>query len=303
MQQMMRQAPLPVSRKPLLTTANIGPPPGLEMFGPAKAHCDPQSSEIAQLTDEVARVLFPWYVRCVEEKNMVQQENMMRVRRLTEQALCQQAMSQQASFAPRPSEFLGQRRNAKQSDSDAYSSGMGSSTIAASDADSIVSISSGDEDFEERSGKAKTTMMLRNIPNTFTRAMLADHLDKAGFCGSYDFVYLPIDHSTNIGFGYAFVNFTSCNGARHFKHHFHGYSEWACPCDKTCEVVWSQAHQGLEEHIDRLRNSPVMHESVPDVFKPAIYINGMRVPFPQPTKKPRAPRIRHQPPVREGRVA
>lgn len=227
----------------------------------------------------------------------------MQVRRLTEQALCQQAMSQQASAALRPGEILPQQRGAKQADTDTYSSGMASSTIAASDADSVVSISSGDEDIEARSGKPKTTMMLRNIPNSFTRAMLTDKLDKAGFRGSYDFVYLPIDHSTSIGFGYAFVNFISPNGAHLLKHIFHGCAEWANSSDKACEVVWSQAHQGLQEHIDRLRNSPVMHESVPDVFKPAIYVNGMRVPFPPPTKKPRAPRIRHQPPAKESQVA
>lgn len=286
---------LPASGKPLLSAANIGPPPGLETCGPTGTSGDPRSQEIAQLTEEVARVLFPWYVRCVQEKaSMQQQERMMQARRLTEQALCQQAMSQQAPVV-RPGEILQQRRASKQASSDASSSGMASSTVAASDADSIVDISSGDEDFEVRSGKPKTTMMLRNIPNIFTRAMLADQLDEAGFRGSYDFVYLPVDHSTNIGFGYAFVNFTSTTGARLFKNSFHGFAEWAYPCDKTCEVVWSQAHQGLQEHIDRLRNSPVMHESVPDVFKPAIYVNGMRVPFPQPTKKPRAPRIRHQP--------
>jgi len=273
------------------------------MFGPADP-CHQQTRDIAKLTDEVARVLFPWYLRCVEEKaGLQQQERMMQVRRLTEHALCQQAMSQQASVTLRPGEILRQQRSSKQADIDAYSSGMASSTVAASDADSVVSISSGDEDVEVRSGKPKTTMMLRNIPNSFTRAMLADKLDKAGFRGSYDFVYLPIDHSTNIGFGYAFVNFTSPSGARLFKNTFHGCAEWASPHDKTCEVVWSQAHQGLQEHIDRLRNSPVMHESVPDVFKPAIYVNGMRVPFPQPTKKPRAPRIRHQPPAKESRVA
>jgi len=292
----MCQDPLPACRKPLLTTATIGPPPGLEMCDVPETRCDPRSQDMSQLTEEVASVLFPWYVSCIREKaNMQQQERMMQVRRLTEQALCQQAISQQAPVVTRVGEIHRQRRSPKQADYETLSSGVASSTVAASDADSIVSISSGDEDFEVRSGKPKTTMMLRNIPNVFTRALLADQLDAAGFQGSYDFVYLPVDHSTNIGFGYAFVNFTSPNGARLFKKSFHG--------DKTCEVVWSQAHQGLQEHIDRLRNSPVMHESVPDVFKPAMYVNGMRVPFPQPTKKPRAPRIRHQPPATEGQLA
>jgi len=257
------------------------------------------SREITRLTEEVANALYPWYVSYVEEKtNIHHRERMIQVLRLTEQALCQQAMSQQVPSVSHAGELPQQRRCGKQPDYDAYSSGMASSTIAASDAESVVSISSGDEDFERR-GKAKTTMMMRNIPNVMTRAMLADLLNDQGFRGSFDFVYLPIDHSTNIGFGYAFVNFTTAHGARLFKDSFHGFSDWSYPCDKTCEVVWSQAHQGLQEHIDRLRNSPVMHESVPEMFKPAIYVNGLHVPFPQPTKKPRAPRIRHLPPVSE----
>jgi hypothetical protein len=36
-----------------------------------------------------------------------------------------------------------------------------------------------------------------------------------------------------------------------------------------------------------------MHESVPQEYKPALFQNGMLVPFPRPTKKLRAPRVRH----------
>lgn len=73
-----------------------------------------------------------------------------------------------------------------------------------------------------------------------------------------------------------------------------GFRAWAMPSDKMLDATWSSAHQGFESHVDRYRNSPVMHESVPDELKPAIFANGERVSFPSPTKKIRAPRIRQR---------
>jgi len=51
------------------------------------------------------------------------------------------------------------------------------------------------------------TLMIRNIPNLYTRSMLMEELDSLGFGGAYDFIYLPIDKSTQWNVGYAFVNF------------------------------------------------------------------------------------------------
>lgn len=104
-------------------------------------------------------------------------------------------------------------------------------------------------------------------------------------------MYLPIDFSSQAGFGYAFVNFVSIHEAERFKLHFHGFREWETPSEKVCDVLWSAARQGLQANIERFRNSPVMHESVSDNFKPALFVDGIRVPFPPPTKKPRAPEI------------
>mmetsp|Transcript_30241 Transcript_30241/g.66134 ORF Transcript_30241/g.66134 Transcript_30241/m.66134 type:complete len:157 (-) Transcript_30241:119-589(-) len=36
-----------------------------------------------------------------------------------------------------------------------------------------------------------------------------------------------------------------------------------------------------------------MHEAVPDEYKPVVFQDGVRVPFPAATKKLRAPRMRH----------
>ena len=47
--------------------------------------------------------------------------------------------------------------------------------------------------------------------------------------------------------------------------------------------------RGLEAHVERYRNSPVMHRSVPDQYKPVIFKDGVRKPFPRATKKVKAP--------------
>merc|ERR1711998_605439 len=99
--------------------------------------------------------------------------------------------------------------------------------------------------------------------------------------------YLPIDFSTQAAFGYAFVFLTSPDGAARFLEHFHGFSGWDCKCaaEKVCTVSWCAEQQGLDVHIERYRNSPVMHESVPDSYKPVLFSEGQRIAFPSPSKR------------------
>jgi len=134
--------------------------------------------------------------------------------------------------------------------------------------------------------------MLRNIPEQVSRDMLAELLNQEGFCGSYDLVYLPVNFGGMKGFGYAFINFLSTQEAVRFTDHFDGFSHWQVASDKTCEVSWSNVLQGLEAHIERYRNSPLMHPSVPDEFRPAVFEGSRRVPFPTPTQRIKAPRYR-----------
>jgi hypothetical protein len=138
-----------------------------------------------------------------------------------------------------------------------------------------------------------TTVMLRNLPNNYSRDMLLDLIDSEGFSQMYDFIYLPVDFKTRASLGYAFVNMANFEVANRFRLTFDGYSNWILPSRKVCGVSWSTPHQGLESHIERYRNSPVMHEGVPDMYKPVLFKDGIRVEFPPPTKKIRAPRIRH----------
>lgn len=165
--------------------------------------------------------------------------------------------------------------------------GSAASTAAGSSKLTASFSSQDDEGVEPR-----TTVMMRNLPNTYSRDLLMELLLSAGFQGAYNLIYLPIDFNTGYGFGYAFINFVSTEEAHRFFERFHGFHDWDFDSKKICEVAWSDALQGIRDHIERYRNSPVMHPSVPDEFKPMLFMNGVRVPFPASTRKIRAPRIR-----------
>jgi hypothetical protein len=126
--------------------------------------------------------------------------------------------------------------------------------------------------------------------------MLLALLDDHGFRKSFDFVYLPMDFRNSVNLGYAFVNLALHEDALRLMETFQGYAEWAFESPKVCEVSWAHPHQGLHEHVERYRNSPVMHSCMPDEYKPMLFNAGERVAFPEPTKPIRAPKLR---PVRE----
>eukprot|EP00933_Yihiella_yeosuensis_P079652 TRINITY_DN9289_c0_g1_i1.p1 TRINITY_DN9289_c0_g1~~TRINITY_DN9289_c0_g1_i1.p1 ORF type:complete len:295 (+),score=59.26 TRINITY_DN9289_c0_g1_i1:211-1095(+) len=142
---------------------------------------------------------------------------------------------------------------------------------------------------------AQTTVMMRNIPNNYSRSMFLDLIDGAGFAGRYDFVYVPIDFGRCANLGYAFVNLVDVETTAEFRKFFDGYTQWEVPSAKVCAMGWS-GHQGLKAHIMRYRNSPVMHPNVPDEYKPMIFQGSVRQEFPPPTKnlKPPHPNVRRR---------
>jgi len=145
-----------------------------------------------------------------------------------------------------------------------------------------------------------STVMLRNVPNGYTRGMLLELLNTTGFQSRYDFVYLPMDFRNGVNLGYAFVNLINNKDAVDLTEKFQGFREWISDSTKVCEVSWAHPHQGLQEHVERYRNSPVMHPSMPEDYKPMVFRNGQQIAFPVPTKAIKAPKLRLT--VRDGRT-
>lgn len=137
-----------------------------------------------------------------------------------------------------------------------------------------------------------TTLMLRNLPNNYTRVMLLELLvQTTGSAASFDFLYLPVDFAKDANYGYAFVNFVEHETAEWFRCHFQGFTDWALPSCKVGAAEWTSPHQGRAAHVERFRNSPVMHKAVPDRYKPMVFEDGVRFPFPEPTKRVPRPQV------------
>ncbi|KAK8969276.1 Protein MEI2-like 6 [Platanthera guangdongensis] len=118
-------------------------------------------------------------------------------------------------------------------------------------------------DDELNSGSWKTTVMLKNIPNKFSKLQLLDLLDEhcrkentkaaddSSTPSEFDFFYLPMDFQSGSNLGYAFVNFTSVAAARKLHGELH-HKPWnAYGSRKVCEVTQAkiQGSDGLLKHF------------------------------------------------------
>jgi len=128
----------------------------------------------------------------------------------------------------------------------------------------------------------RTTLILKNLPLGCSHEGVRNILDEAGLAGLYNFIYVPFDFKKSALLRYGFVNFELHESAMKAIAALDGFSDWHG--ELPCEVRWSGAQQGLHAHVERYRNSPVMHNGVSDEYKPVVFENGMRVAFPAPTK-------------------
>jgi hypothetical protein len=131
-----------------------------------------------------------------------------------------------------------------------------------------------------------TTVMLRNIPNKYTREMLVKVLNQS-YKGHYDFMYLPIDFKNKCNVGYGFVNFRTSEACQRFIKQFDGVDVRQClpgiNSKKVAEVTPAR-QQGLTENVRRLRNSPVMNQLIdhPEWMPLILDKNGNAENFPLP---------------------
>ncbi|XP_066394708.1 protein MEI2-like 6 [Miscanthus floridulus] len=135
----------------------------------------------------------------------------------------------------------------------------------------------------------RTSLMIRNIPNDFTRTRLMNILDEhcfienekiapGGVRSEYDFLYLPIDFRSLANKGYAFVNMTSPEAAWRLFEHLHGHWWGFKHSGKTCAVDYAY-REGLDELVEHFSGSrfdchteaylPVRFEPPRDGTRPA----------------------------------
>lgn len=129
------------------------------------------------------------------------------------------------------------------------------------------------------------TVMMRNLPNKYTQEMLLEELDKAGFKGDYDFLYLPIDLDTTANKGYAFINFADPARAWMFKTVFEGRKMQKSNSNKQV-MVSPAALQGFEAnsaHYTDSRSSradptarPIFFRDVPPAQTPEVEVPARR---------------------------
>lgn len=91
-----------------------------------------------------------------------------------------------------------------------------------------------------------TTLMMRNVPCRFSQDDMMVLLDSEGFMNTYDFVYLPSNSSSNLGYG--FINFPDPEDAARCQKLFTGYKFPGTQSIKVCEVHIAHI-QGLENNI------------------------------------------------------
>jgi hypothetical protein len=145
---------------------------------------------------------------------------------------------------------------------------------------------------------ASLSVNLKNLPPDCTLNSLLETLDREGFSGYYDFVHVPISFVTKLPVGYAQVNLCDHASALCLCQHFQGFRDWASSTNSSdssgCCTNLNTVTHGLRSLIERYRNSPLMHQNVPEDYKPALFRNGQRICFPAPTARIKAPRVRHQ---------
>mmetsp|Transcript_64382 Transcript_64382/g.119698 ORF Transcript_64382/g.119698 Transcript_64382/m.119698 type:complete len:392 (-) Transcript_64382:165-1340(-) len=122
-----------------------------------------------------------------------------------------------------------------------------------------------------------TTMMLRNIPNKYTQTSLIQEIDEAGFSGTYNFFYLPMDVHNRSNVGYAFINFLTSVDAERFQDAFsnHRFSRFS---SRKIGSVCAAHVQGLDENLRHLENRAVT-QARNDQYRPVVLTPEGRLDF------------------------
>ncbi|KAL1200678.1 Protein MEI2-like 3 [Cardamine amara subsp. amara] len=105
---------------------------------------------------------------------------------------------------------------------------------------------------------SRTTLMIKNIPNKYSRNMLLAAIDEKN-SGTYDFLYLPIDFKNKCNVGYAFINMVSPKFIIALYEAFNGKKWDKFNSEKVASLAYARI-QGKTALIAHFQNSSLMNE-------------------------------------------
>ncbi|KAH0654588.1 hypothetical protein KY289_032266 [Solanum tuberosum] len=105
---------------------------------------------------------------------------------------------------------------------------------------------------------ARTTLMIKNIPNKYTSRMLLTAIDET-HKNTYDFLYLPIDFKNKCNVGYAFINMVSPSHIISFYEVFNGKKWEKFNSEKVASLAYARI-QGKVALVAHFQNSSLMNE-------------------------------------------
>lgn len=124
------------------------------------------------------------------------------------------------------------------------------------DSRDMVQGAEGTDYASDRWPASTTTLMIRNLPAEATQRQLLAELDRTGFEGQYDFVYIPsISFKARESKGYGFVNFCSQDGALAFAKTWHRSRCCNVRADMPALNISPAAVQGLAANTEKWAGS------------------------------------------------
>jgi len=121
---------------------------------------------------------------------------------------------------------------------------------------------------------------LSGLPKELTREDLLEVLDKRGFSGYYDFVFVPTDTTKSCSLGFALVNLTRHAYGLSLAAQLHGFNTWGiCTSATPCDVEWSVV-QGFAENVQHFHRHCGSGEGASSEGSPLVFSKGLQIPLP-----------------------
>jgi hypothetical protein len=122
--------------------------------------------------------------------------------------------------------------------------------------------------------KGATTLMIRNMPRSYTAEAIMCELKTVSPRSQYDFVYLPWDNRRGSNISYAFLNFVDHESALRAFFALSGRMWSLVRTMKTCRVATAHI-QGLPENLANYVANSGIQDDCPHT--PTVFHNGKRV--------------------------